>query len=118
MLLGEQRSRGGGYGVSSRANQERKLLTRNTALHVSARRDAVSNFLFPAMSPTMTEGGIASWKKKEGDTFEAGDILLEIVGSYADKSDKTRQRTDRRVRKLTKRRWTWKLKIVVFLGRS
>ncbi|QRW00491.1 pyruvate dehydrogenase protein X component [Ceratobasidium sp. AG-Ba] len=48
------------------------------ALHVSARRDAVSNFLFPAMSPTMTEGGIASWKKKEGDAFEAGDILLEI----------------------------------------
>ncbi|KAG9127106.1 hypothetical protein FRC07_000666 [Ceratobasidium sp. 392] len=48
------------------------------ALHVSARRNAVSNFLFPAMSPTMTEGGIASWKKKEGDAFEAGDILLEI----------------------------------------
>ncbi|KAG9087994.1 hypothetical protein FS749_002503 [Ceratobasidium sp. UAMH 11750] len=48
------------------------------ALHVSARRDAISNFLFPAMSPTMTEGGIASWKKKEGDAFEAGDILLEI----------------------------------------
>ncbi len=27
----------------------------------------------------MTEGGIASWKKKEGDTFTAGDVLLEIV---------------------------------------
>ena len=33
----------------------------------------------PAMSPTMTEGGIASWKKKEGESFEAGDVLLEIV---------------------------------------
>lgn len=33
----------------------------------------------PAMSPTMTEGGIAAWKKKEGDTFTAGDVLLEIV---------------------------------------
>lgn len=32
----------------------------------------------PAMSPTMTEGGIASWKKKEGDTFTAGDVLVEI----------------------------------------
>ncbi|RDX52758.1 single hybrid motif-containing protein [Lentinus brumalis] len=32
----------------------------------------------PAMSPTMTEGGIASWKVKEGDTFAAGDVLLEI----------------------------------------
>jgi len=30
------------------------------------------------MSPTMTEGGIASWKKKEGDAFTAGDVLLEI----------------------------------------
>jgi hypothetical protein len=33
----------------------------------------------PAMSPTMTEGGIASWKKKEGETFTTGDVLLEIV---------------------------------------
>lgn len=35
----------------------------------------------PAMSPTMSEGGIASWKKKEGETFVAGDVLLEIVRS-------------------------------------
>jgi pyruvate dehydrogenase E2 component (dihydrolipoamide acetyltransferase) len=27
----------------------------------------------------MEEGGIASWKKKEGDTFSTGDVLLEIV---------------------------------------
>lgn len=33
----------------------------------------------PAMSPTMNEGGISSWKKKEGDSFIAGDVLLEIV---------------------------------------
>jgi hypothetical protein len=31
------------------------------------------------MSPTMTEGGIASWKKKEGEAYSAGDVLLEIV---------------------------------------
>lgn len=30
------------------------------------------------MSPTMTEGGIAAWKKKEGETFATGDVLLEI----------------------------------------
>lgn len=47
--------------------------------HVSARRYALSRFNMPAMSPTMTEGGIASWKKKEGETFSAGDVLLEIV---------------------------------------
>lgn len=33
------------------------------------------------MSPTMTEGGVASWKKKDGETFETGDILLEIVSA-------------------------------------
>src|SRR5208282_6494379 len=44
----------------------------------------------PAMSPTMTEGNIALWKIKEGvlslydrlmktgDSFSAGDVLLEI----------------------------------------
>ncbi|KAJ6546950.1 single hybrid motif-containing protein [Mycena capillaripes] len=32
----------------------------------------------PAMSPTMTEGGIAGWKKKNGEAFTAGDVLLEI----------------------------------------
>ena len=30
------------------------------------------------MSPTMTEGGIASWKKKEGESFTTGDVLVEI----------------------------------------
>lgn len=34
----------------------------------------------PAMSPTMTEGGISSWKKHEGESFAAGDVLVEIVG--------------------------------------
>jgi pyruvate dehydrogenase E2 component (dihydrolipoamide acetyltransferase) len=39
---------------------------------------ALEKFKMPAMSPTMTEGGIASWKKKEGEAFSAGDVLLEI----------------------------------------
>ncbi|KAJ7038070.1 dihydrolipoamide acetyltransferase [Mycena alexandri] len=47
-------------------------------LHASARRSALSQFNMPAMSPTMTEGGIASWKKKEGESFATGDVLLEI----------------------------------------
>ena len=50
-----------------------------TGFHVSASRHALSKFSMPAMSPTMTEGGIASWKKKEGESFAAGDVLLEIV---------------------------------------
>lgn len=32
----------------------------------------------PALSPTMTEGNIASWRVKEGEAFSAGDVLLEI----------------------------------------
>ncbi|KAL8844878.1 MAG: hypothetical protein Q9176_000550 [Flavoplaca citrina] len=32
----------------------------------------------PAMSPTMTEGNITSWKVREGDSFLTGDVLLEI----------------------------------------
>lgn len=30
------------------------------------------------MSPTMTEGTIHKWMKKEGDSFAAGDVLLEL----------------------------------------
>ena len=41
-------------------------------------RQAAHNFTMPAMSPTMTEGNIASWKVQEGDSFETGDVLLEI----------------------------------------
>ncbi|KAJ7631091.1 dihydrolipoamide acetyltransferase [Roridomyces roridus] len=53
-----------------------RVFARN--MHVSARRSALTHFNMPAMSPTMTEGGIASWKKKEGETFATGDVLLEI----------------------------------------
>jgi pyruvate dehydrogenase E1 component beta subunit len=34
--------------------------------------------LMPALSPTMTEGKIAKWHKKEGDPVKSGDILAEI----------------------------------------
>src|SRR5713226_4628059 len=34
--------------------------------------------LMPALSPTMTEGNLAKWHKKEGDAVKAGDILAEI----------------------------------------
>lgn len=32
----------------------------------------------PAMSPTMTEGGIVEWKFKPGEAFNSGDVLLEV----------------------------------------
>ena len=34
--------------------------------------------LMPALSPTMTEGNVASWLKNEGEPVAAGDILCEI----------------------------------------
>ncbi|CAI9091244.1 OLC1v1026212C1 [Oldenlandia corymbosa var. corymbosa] len=32
----------------------------------------------PALSPTMSQGNIAKWKKKEGDKINVGDVLCEI----------------------------------------
>lgn len=32
----------------------------------------------PALSPTMTEGKLARWTKKEGDKVKAGDVIAEI----------------------------------------
>ena len=34
--------------------------------------------LMPALSPTMTEGKLAKWLKKEGDTVKSGDVIAEI----------------------------------------
>ncbi|PNP57909.1 hypothetical protein THARTR1_02067 [Trichoderma harzianum] len=50
----------------------------STGFTTSSRCLAAHNFTMPALSPTMTEGNIASWKVKEGDSFSAGDVLLEI----------------------------------------
>ena len=36
------------------------------------------NILMPALSPTMTEGNLAKWLKKEGDAVKAGDVIAEI----------------------------------------
>ena len=37
-----------------------------------------TNILMPALSPTMTEGTLARWLKKEGDPIKAGDVIAEI----------------------------------------
>lgn len=34
--------------------------------------------LMPALSPTMTEGNLATWSVSEGDTINAGDVIAEI----------------------------------------
>ncbi|TFK27430.1 pyruvate dehydrogenase X component [Coprinopsis marcescibilis] len=47
-------------------------------IHSTARRHVITHFQMPAMSPTMTEGGVSSWKKQDGEHFSAGEVLLEI----------------------------------------
>lgn len=57
----------------------------------------------PALSPTMTKGNIAKWKKKEGDKVSAGDVLCEIetdkatvsLEAQVSKSKKKRRRSKR-----------------------
>src|SRR6187200_3018999 len=37
-----------------------------------------TNILMPALSPTMTEGTLTRWLKKEGENVRAGDVIAEI----------------------------------------
>ncbi len=37
-----------------------------------------TNILMPALSPTMEQGKLAKWLKKEGDKIKAGDVIAEI----------------------------------------
>src|SRR3546814_9192422 len=36
------------------------------------------SILMPALSPTMSEGNLAKWHVKEGDTVSAGDVIAEL----------------------------------------
>jgi len=38
----------------------------------------MTDILMPALSPTMTEGKLARWLKKVGDTVKSGDVIAEI----------------------------------------
>ncbi|MBO0733847.1 MAG: pyruvate dehydrogenase complex E1 component subunit beta [Methylocapsa sp.] len=38
----------------------------------------VTNVLMPALSPTMEQGKLSKWLKKEGDTVRSGDVIAEI----------------------------------------
>ena len=41
------------------------------------------DILMPALSPTMEEGTLSRWLKKEGDTVKSGDIIAEIEADKA-----------------------------------
>lgn len=55
-----------------------QTILKSHSFHTTAIINAASVFKMPAMSPTMTEGGIISWKFKPGETFNSGDVLLEV----------------------------------------
>lgn len=40
-------------------------------------------FLMPKLSPTMEEGAVAKWLKKEGEFVQAGEVVLEIATDKA-----------------------------------
>ncbi|KAF9095542.1 hypothetical protein BGX29_008974 [Mortierella sp. GBA35] len=63
-------------------NLSKTLAMRSVAgvkyFHAAAVQNATTTLSMPALSPTMTEGTITAWKKKEGEAVSAGDVLLEI----------------------------------------
>jgi pyruvate/2-oxoglutarate dehydrogenase complex dihydrolipoamide acyltransferase (E2) component len=62
----------------------------------------------------MTEGGITAWKKKEGEKFTTGDVLLEL------ETDKGKAIVPcmSPCWSLKQLPWTWKLKMTASWSRS
>ncbi|PPQ99936.1 hypothetical protein CVT24_009571 [Panaeolus cyanescens] len=63
--------------VPTRATYSR---VRRRCLHSFLRRQSI---VMPAVSPLMTKGTVTRWKKREGEAFAVGDVLLEIESDYA-----------------------------------
>lgn len=57
-------------------NQLSKLNSRS--LHLTGSDKVPMELKMPALSPTMSEGTIIKWFKKEGDSIVPGDLLMEI----------------------------------------
>lgn len=55
-----------------RLSYQESVLISLPAFRTATRPLAAQNFTMPAMSPTMTEGNIASWKVKEGTGLSTG----------------------------------------------
>src|SRR4029453_2912415 len=53
-------------------------LPAKSAIADAGPRSMSINILMPALSPTMTEGKLAKWHVKEGDTVKSGQVVCEI----------------------------------------
>ncbi len=56
------------------------IAPRNCA-HIFSR--SITTVVLPSLSPTMTAGVVAEWKKKPGDVLSPGDILCEVTTDKA-----------------------------------
>ncbi|CAL8093799.1 unnamed protein product [Calicophoron daubneyi] len=55
-----------------------RCLATRRCLHIASALKFPSEIKMPALSPTMTDGSIVKWGKKEGEEFAAGDVLCEV----------------------------------------
>ncbi|XP_052801842.1 pyruvate dehydrogenase protein X component, mitochondrial-like [Mya arenaria] len=53
-------------------------LLKKNEFHNSSSKYASSEICMPSLSPTMSEGTIVKWYKKEGDVINAGDVLCDV----------------------------------------
>ena len=79
-----------------------RALYRRSGRRLGEEREMATQILMPALSPTMTEGNIAKWHKREGDAVASGDLLAEIETDKAtmelEAVDEGRARQDHRRR--------------------
>ena len=74
----------GSYGVSRETLVSSQSLGYGNAVGSRTMAAAAGNLpdheelSMPALSPTMSQGSIVSWKKKEGDSIQPGDIYCEV----------------------------------------
>src|SRR5271167_3735059 len=62
----------------SRISSPRPARSPTGSRHYKKAETMPIEILMPALSPTMTEGNLAKWLKKEGDEVHSGDVLAEI----------------------------------------
>ncbi|GAB1598698.1 pyruvate dehydrogenase protein X component, mitochondrial-like [Argonauta hians] len=59
-------------------NDPRLTVSAGRLFHLDRALRATINLEMPSLSPTMTEGTIVKWHKKEGDRISPGDVLCDI----------------------------------------
>ena len=61
------------------ANNKSVLRPTVRSFHANQFQCAIKNLVMPSYSPTMESGTIKTWRKKEGEKVEVGDIIADVV---------------------------------------